>query len=64
VITYGWDHTGRLFPMYGANSGTLYVVRPDGHVLGRRHDGRAAWAAAAISRALGSSTDRLAARTR
>jgi 3-(3-hydroxy-phenyl)propionate hydroxylase len=57
VITYGWDHTGRLFPMYGANSGTLYVVRPDGHVLGRRRDGRATWAAAAISRALGSSTD-------
>jgi len=31
----GWDHTGRLFPMYGATAGTLYLVRPDGHVLGR-----------------------------
>jgi 3-(3-hydroxy-phenyl)propionate hydroxylase len=31
----GWDHTGRLFPMYGAAPGTLYLVRPDGHVLGR-----------------------------
>ncbi|MBN3854137.1 FAD-dependent oxidoreductase [Paraburkholderia sp. Ac-20340] len=31
----GWDHTGRLFPMYGATPGTLYLVRPDGHVLGR-----------------------------
>jgi len=59
VITYGWDHTGRLFPMYGADSGTLYVVRPDGHVLGRRRDVRATWAAAAILRALGSSTDSL-----
>jgi len=59
VITYGWDHTGRLFPMYGADSGTLYVVRPDGHVLGRRRDARATWAAAAILHALGSSTDQL-----
>jgi 3-(3-hydroxy-phenyl)propionate hydroxylase len=32
---HGWDHTGRLFPMYGAADGTLYVVRPDGHVLAR-----------------------------
>jgi 3-(3-hydroxy-phenyl)propionate hydroxylase len=31
----GWDHTARLFPMYGATPGTLYLVRPDGHVLGR-----------------------------
>ena len=31
----GWDRTGRLFPMYGATAGTLYLVRPDGHVLGR-----------------------------
>ncbi|WP_321928115.1 FAD-dependent oxidoreductase [Paraburkholderia guartelaensis] len=31
----GWDRTGRLFPMYGAKPGTLYLVRPDGHVLGR-----------------------------
>ena len=33
--THAWDHTGRLFPMYGAEAGTLYLVRPDGHVLGR-----------------------------
>jgi 3-(3-hydroxy-phenyl)propionate hydroxylase len=33
-----WDHTGRLFPMYGATPGTVYLVRPDGHVLARwRH---------------------------
>jgi 3-(3-hydroxy-phenyl)propionate hydroxylase len=30
-----WDHTGRLFPMYGADPGTHYLVRPDGHVLAR-----------------------------
>lgn len=34
-----WDHTGRLFPMYeAATPGTVYLVRPDGHVLARwRH---------------------------
>ncbi len=31
----GWDHTGRLFVLYGAQHGTLYLARPDGHVLGR-----------------------------
>ncbi len=31
-----WDHTGRLFPMYGG--GTVYLVRPDGHVLARWKD--------------------------
>jgi 3-(3-hydroxy-phenyl)propionate hydroxylase len=37
-----WDHTGRLWPLYGladaANAsaeGTLLLLRPDGHVLGR-----------------------------
>ena len=30
-----WDHTGRLFPMYGASPGIVYLVRPDGHVLAR-----------------------------
>jgi 3-(3-hydroxy-phenyl)propionate hydroxylase len=29
------DHTGRLFPLYGAAPGTLYLVRPDGHVMAR-----------------------------
>jgi 3-(3-hydroxy-phenyl)propionate hydroxylase len=24
---HGWDHTGRLFDMYGATPGTLYIVR-------------------------------------
>ncbi len=29
------DHTGRLFALFGAAPGTLYLVRPDGHVLAR-----------------------------
>lgn len=31
----GWDSTGRLFTMYDAAPGTLYLVRPDGHVFAR-----------------------------
>ena len=37
-VPHGWDHTGRLFPMYGAQPGTVYLVRPDGHVLARWHE--------------------------
>jgi 3-(3-hydroxy-phenyl)propionate hydroxylase len=29
------DHTGRLFPMYDAAAGSVYLVRPDGHVMAR-----------------------------
>ena len=29
------DHTGRLFDLYGAQSGSLLLVRPDGHLLAR-----------------------------
>ena len=49
---HGWDHTGRLFGLYGAQAGSLYLVRPDGHVLGRWHAPRAATLTAAINRVL------------
>ncbi len=30
-----WDYSGPLFPLYGAAPGTVYLLRPDGHVIGR-----------------------------
>jgi len=51
-VPHGWDHTGRLFPMYGAQPGTLYLVRPDGHVLARWHEANVIEAVAAIDHAL------------
>lgn len=48
-----WDRTGRLFPLYGAADGTCYLVRPDGHVLGRWRDLDPASIAAALAAALG-----------
>jgi 3-(3-hydroxy-phenyl)propionate hydroxylase len=48
----GCDHTGRLFPMYDAVPGTSYLVRPDGHVLGRWKHTDVADVAAAIQHAL------------
>jgi 3-(3-hydroxy-phenyl)propionate hydroxylase len=31
----GWDRSGRLYAMYDAAPAALYLVRPDGHVIGR-----------------------------
>jgi len=50
----GWDHTGRLFARYGARTGTVYLVRPDGHVLGRWQSGTATDVAAALGHCLAS----------
>jgi 3-(3-hydroxy-phenyl)propionate hydroxylase len=49
---HGWDHSGRLFDMFGATPGTLYIVRPDGHVLGRWRPFDAEAARAAIDHML------------
>ncbi|UEP35652.1 FAD-dependent oxidoreductase [Burkholderia ambifaria] len=48
----GYDADDRLFELYGACDGTVYLVRPDGHVLGRWHDARPADLSAALERAL------------
>ncbi len=47
-----WDHTGRLFPMYGASPSTVYLVRPDGHVLARWHEFPSSACRAAIEHTL------------
>lgn len=47
-----WDHTGRLFGLYGATVGAVYLVRPDGHVLGRWRVPCAETLLSAIERAL------------
>jgi 3-(3-hydroxy-phenyl)propionate hydroxylase len=52
ALPRGADHTGRLYPMYGASEGSLYLVRPDGHVLARWHDARRADVSAALAHAL------------
>ncbi|MGR3911182.1 FAD-dependent oxidoreductase [Burkholderia sp. SR8] len=48
----GFDADGRLFDLYGARAGTVYLVRPDGHVLGRWHDARVGDVSDALERAL------------
>nr|WP_314629386.1 FAD-dependent oxidoreductase [uncultured Noviherbaspirillum sp.] len=46
------DHTGRLFDLYGAEAGSVYLVRPDGHVAGRWQAPDAATLALAVERVL------------
>ena len=55
VLPRACDHTGRLYPMYGASEGSLYLVRPDGHVLARWHDACRADVNAALGHVLGES---------
>src|ERR1700744_4119781 len=46
------DQTGRLHDMFDAQPGTVYLIRPDGHVLARWRNGSAAATQRAISAAL------------
>jgi 3-(3-hydroxy-phenyl)propionate hydroxylase len=48
----GWDSGGKLFAMYEAVPGTLYLVRPDGHVFARRRSFDAADVTEAIDHLL------------
>jgi 3-(3-hydroxy-phenyl)propionate hydroxylase len=47
------DSGGRLFAMYGAQAGSLYLVRPDGHVMARWLEAEPDALVLAIYRALG-----------
>jgi 3-(3-hydroxy-phenyl)propionate hydroxylase len=46
------DHTGRCFALYGAQAGTLYLLRPDGHIMARWRDAAGKAAAREIEQAL------------
>ncbi len=48
----GWDRAGRLAALYGAAPGSVYLFRPDGHVLSRWRDASAQAVRNALQRAL------------
>ncbi len=47
----GLDESGRAWPLYGAEEGTLYLVRPDGHTCARWKQAAPGELGAALSRA-------------
>ncbi|HVS77402.1 MAG TPA: FAD-dependent oxidoreductase [Steroidobacteraceae bacterium] len=55
---FAWDHTGRLAALYGAAPGSVYLFRPDSHVLARWREPAAQAARLALERALGASAAR------
>jgi len=46
-----WDHTAQVFSLFDAWPGTFYLVRPDGHVLGRWRQVQAGQVARALAAA-------------
>jgi 3-(3-hydroxy-phenyl)propionate hydroxylase len=46
------DPTGAVFRLYDAEAGATYLVRPDGHVVGRWRSPRAATITQAVRRIL------------
>ncbi|MNM23893.1 3-(3-hydroxy-phenyl)propionate/3-hydroxycinnamic acid hydroxylase [compost metagenome] len=45
-----WDHTAQVFSLFDAQPGSYYLVRPDGHVLGRWRQVQAGQVAAALAK--------------
>jgi 3-(3-hydroxy-phenyl)propionate hydroxylase len=48
----GWDHTGRIFAAYGVRHGSLYLLRPDGHVMARWREAAGAEVGQAVKNVL------------
>ncbi|WP_426054340.1 FAD-dependent oxidoreductase [Janthinobacterium sp. PSPC2-1] len=46
-----WDHTAQVCSLFDAQPGTFYLVRPDGHVLGRWRQVRAGQVLEALAKA-------------
>ncbi|HME40727.1 MAG TPA: FAD-dependent oxidoreductase [Steroidobacteraceae bacterium] len=53
---YGFDHTDRLYPLFGARAGDVVLIRPDGHILGRWRDPSAIDLVTGIRRVLGNAS--------
>ena len=47
-----WDHTAQVFSLFDARPATFYLVRPDGHVLGRWRQAQAGQVVDALRRVL------------
>ncbi|STR27972.1 3-(3-hydroxy-phenyl)propionate/3-hydroxycinnamic acid hydroxylase [Janthinobacterium lividum] len=47
-----WDHTAQVFSLFDAQPGSFYLVRPDGHVLGRWRQVRAEQVVDALAKVL------------
>jgi hypothetical protein len=48
MLTHHTSHTGQIFNTYAASHGSLYPLRPDGHVMARWREAVASEVAQAV----------------